>query len=340
MGESGTTEAKRYSGIFFDTFDTVVTIIGYSDSKETFDKAFSAAKERFTCLHQLFDKYNAYEGIENIYTLNKDAGTAPVAVSSDLMYLLIFCRDMELAHPGKVNIAMGRVLEIWHNYREASQADSDNAMLPPMAELQAAALHMDINDLILDEENCTVFFADPDLRLDVGAVAKGYAAEIVGQELSACGLTSFLLSAGGNMVAGDAPTDGRTAWSIGVQDPFGAVWDAEATIDSIYMTNGSVVTSGDYQRFYTVDGKKYHHIIDPETLMPSDYMTQITVIAESSAQADYYSTALFLMPIGQGKALVDSLAGVEAIWVASDGTQTFSQGYPATSRIHGATNLP
>ena len=334
LGESG-----RYSGVFFDTFDTVVTLIGYAESKDAFENAFTKIHQRFLYLHKLYDGYNAYDGVENIYTLNQKAGTAPVKVAPELMELLVFCRQMEDAYPGKVNIAMGRVLAIWHDYREAGLADPDHASLPPIQDLEAAAEHMDLSNLILNQEESTVFYADPEMTLDVGAVAKGFAAQLAGQEAASYGLPSFLMSAGGNMIAGEAPLDGRTAWSIGIQDPLGAVWDAEATLDSVYIQNGAVVSSGDYQRYYLVDGKKYHHIIDPVTLMPAEYMAQVTVVANSSAEADFFSTALFLMPVEEGLHLVESLEEVEAMWVLKDGTIAQSSGFAAISRKGGATNL-
>lgn len=109
---------------------------------------------------------------------------------------------------------MGSVLSIWHEYREAGLDDPDNAKLPPMEDLQAAAQHMDINNLILDAENQTVYFADPEMKLDVGAVAKGYATELVAQTLLASDMPSFIISAGGNVRMGNPRQTGRAsgAW--------------------------------------------------------------------------------------------------------------------------------
>lgn len=107
---------------------------------------------------------------------------------------------------------MGSVLSIWHEYREAGLDDPENAKLPPMEALQAAAQHMNIDDLILDEAAQTVYFADPEMKLDVGAVAKGYATEIVSQMLLAGDMPSFIISAGGNVRMGNPPADGRTKW--------------------------------------------------------------------------------------------------------------------------------
>ena len=146
-------------------------------------------------------------------------------------------------------------------------------------------------------------------------MAKGYAAQVVADELYADGLTSFLISAGGNVVAKDAPKDGaRGSWGIGIQDPFADPDDPNSTsLDVVF------VTSGDYQRYYVVDGKPYHHIIDPATLMPAAYYRSVTVVCADSGEADYASTCLFTLPYEASRAMAEKL-GWKALWVFSDGS--------------------
>ena len=156
--------------------------------------------------------------------------------------------------------------------------------------------HTSIDDLILNAENQTVYFADPDLKLDVGAVAKGYAVEIVSRLLLAGDMPSFILSGGGNVRTGNPPLDGRKAWGIGIQDPDGAIFGTGDLAETFFLSGLSVVTSGDYQRYYTVDGKNYHHLIDPDTLMPGDHFRAVSIITEDSGMADMLSTAAYLMP--------------------------------------------
>lgn len=333
-------EPQRYNTMFLDTFDTVITLIGYADSEEAFTHQAATAHEMYLYLHKLFDNYNSYEdeGIVNVYTLNERAAEEPVPVDPILFSLLTFCKNQYEAGQGQTNIALGSVLRLWHDYREAGLENPDAAQLPPMETLIAASEHTSIDDLILDAGAQTVFFADPQLKLDVGAVAKGYATEIVAQLLTAGGMPSFTISAGGNVRTGEPPLDGRKAWGVGIQDPDGAVFGTADIVEALYLSNLSVVTSGDYQRFYEVDGVRLHHLIDPDTLMPGAYYRSVTIVTQDSGYADLLSTAAFLMPYEESHDFIESLDGVEALWLFFDGSMTMTDGLVPFARSMGATN--
>lgn len=331
---------NKYSTMYLDSFDTVITLIGYAESEETFNEQADQVHEMFLYMHKLFDTYNSYEdeGIVSIFTLNERAAQEPVAVDPILFSLLTFCKaNYALCHE-QVNVAMGSVLSIWHEYREAGLADPEHAQLPPMEALEAASGHMNIDDLVLDEENMTVYFADPQLRLDVGAVAKGYATELISQMLLAGPMPSFIISAGGNVRTGISPQDGRKAWGVGIQDPDGSVFGLSDYVEVLYIHDISVVTSGDYQRYYEVDGQRYHHLIDPETLMPDTDFRSVSIITEDSGYADMLSTAAFLMPYEESRAFIESLDGVDAIWLFPDGSMQMTDGAMKVAKSCGAMN--
>ena len=336
----GQAAMNKYSTVFMDTFDTVITLIGFADSQETFDGYASLVHGQYAYMHKLFDTYNSYEseGIVSIHTLNQKAAQAPVEVDPILFGLLTYCKNNHALSLNQVNVAMGSVLSIWHDYREAGLADPESAQLPPMEKLTEAAAHIDLNDLILDAENKTVFFADPLLKLDVGAVAKGYATEIVSQMLLGSGMPSFIISAGGNVRVGQPPMDGRPAWGVGIQDPDGAILGMSDIVETLFISDLSVVTSGDYQRYYVVDGERYHHLIDPDTLMPGDFYRSVSIITRDSGFADLLSTAAFLMPYEESRAFIESLEGVDAIWLFSDGSKQMTEGAMAVAKSCGATN--
>ncbi len=314
-------EHQRYSETIFDTFDTLVQFVAYAENEEEFKAHLAVFHERLRELHRLFDIYNNYEGVNNIKTINDNAGIAPVEVKQEIIDLILFSKEWYLRTGGPVNIAFGPVLEIWHFYREEADYDPGSAALPPMARLEEAALFTNIENIIVDAEQQTVFLTEPGMSLDVGAVAKGYALEIATAELKQRGLDSAIISAGGNInMIGEPHDDEHNRWRIGIQNPEANIFGgSEKLLDVIYLQDGSVDTSGNYQRYYIVEGEVYHHLIDPSTLMPANHYLSVTVIAASSDKADFLSTALFLLPYEKSRDLADSMADLEALWVMPDG---------------------
>jgi len=312
---------SRYTYEFIGAFDTTIQIVGYAKNQKEFETMGDYAQQRFMELHKLYDIYNDYEGINNIKTINDNAGIKPVKVEKAIIDLILKSKEWYSETNGKCNIALGPMLNIWHEYRDAGKNDPENAALPPMSELENAMQYTDINKVIIDEENSTIFLEEKNMRLDVGAIAKGFATELIVAELVEKGYDNFAISSGGNVKAVGRPlVQGRNYWGIGIQDPDGDVNDPdEPSLDIIYVSNKSVVTSGDYQRTYTVDGKEYHHLIDPATLMPAKYFRSVVVVVEDSGFADFMSTTLFLTPFEEGKELAEKL-GIDAVWVFSDGT--------------------
>lgn len=329
----------KYSYEFIGAFDTAIQFLGYSTSQEEFENMARMGQNRFMELHQLYDIYNDYEGINNIKTINDNAGIKPVEVQQEIIDLILFSKEWYTKTNGACNIALGPMLYIWHTYREAASANPDSAQIPSLPELQQAMVYTDMNKVIVDTDKKTVYLEDKNMRLDVGAVAKGYASEMVARELEAKGVNSLIISSGGNVRTIGQPLDGvRTKWGIGIQDPSGNPLDPQdEPLDIVFLANASVVTSGDYQRYYIVDGKRYHHLIDPKTLMPANYYRAVTVITEDSGVADFMSTTLFLTPYEEGRALAERL-GVEAVWVLPDGTiQTTEKVKGMMKKLGGAT---
>ena len=322
LGATG--EATRYKASFFDVFDTYSEIVVYAQSEAEAQTALDAAHADLLAFHQLFDIYNLYDGINNLKTINDNAGIAPVEVDQRLMDLIVYAKEMEVETNGRMNIAMGSVLSIWHKFREAGIDDPTAAALPDMADLQAAAEHTDISKVMVDTDAKTLYLSDPAMSLDVGAIAKGYAVERVAQDMIANGVTSALLSIGGNVRAIGARGDG-TLWRVNIQNPDLAA--TEQGLTTLDLQDLSLVTSGSYQRYYTVDGKQYHHIIDPDTLMPSAYTWAVSIVTQDSGLADALSTALFNLSIEDGKTLLQNYPNTEALWVTLDGQVVRSDGF-------------
>ncbi|MEA4846246.1 MAG: FAD:protein FMN transferase [Clostridiaceae bacterium] len=332
-------EFAKYSDTFFGTFDTLTQVVGYTKSEQEFKGYFEKIRLRFEELHKLYDIYNDYEGMNNIKTINDNAGVKPVKVDKEIIGIILFAKDWYGKTGGRTNIAMGAVLSIWHDYREQGEGDPQNAKLPSMEGLREAEKHTDINKIIVDEANSTVYLADSKMSLDVGAIAKGFAAEIVAKEMMAEGFTSGIISPGGNIRIIGKPLDGvRERWGIGIQDPDKMLVTAEENLlDTIFVNNASVVSSGDYQRYYVVDGNVIHHLIDPDTLMPGEYYRAVTVVTEDSGLADFLSTTAFLLPYDKSRELLESIDGAEAVWIMPDGKVEATDGMKRIMKSHGAT---
>ena len=318
--------SAKYTKYSFDYFDTVTTVTGYAESQAEFESIAADVLAQLGEYHKLYTIYHRYEGIENLCTVNELVNGAhrTVAVDRRIIDLLLYAKEMYEKTGGKVNIAMGSVLSIWHDYRAEGSDEPWNAKLPPMEALLEAAKHTDINNILIDEDASTVTLTDPLMRLDVGAVAKGYAVEMVARSLEEQGITGYVLNVGGNVRTVGAKGDG-TPWTVGIENPRE---DAEDPYFAYLSLAGeSLVTSGSYQRYYVVDGKQYHHIIDPDTLMPAEGYLSVSVVGGSSADGDALSTALFCMIPAEGLALVESLPDTEVLWVMSDGSRQQSSGF-------------
>jgi len=260
---AATAETKRYTASFQDVFDTASQLVIYADTQEEANRLAQLIHSELLRYHKLFDQYNDWPQVAGVYEVNQKAAVQPVPVEAELMDLLLFSKEMYTLTAGKTNIAMGSVLKLWHQAREDGLNDPQNAYLPDEGALQQASLHTQPDHLVLDETNGTVFFADPDLQLDLGAIAKGYAVEQVAKQLEAEGVSGVLLSIGGNVRAIGVRPDG-SAFPVGIQNP--DLQSEQNHIAIVTLNNASLVTSGSYQRFYTVNGQQYHHIIDPATL--------------------------------------------------------------------------
>ena len=310
-------QQKQYTATFLNLFDTVTTVVGRSESEEAFHAQAQKIHDALLEYHRLFDIYAEYDGIASLKTVNDAAGIAPVEVDGRIIELLLDCRAYWQMSGGKVNAAMGSVLSLWHDARSDGIDDPANAYLPDADALSEAALHTDFASVVIDEAASTVFITDAAMRLDVGAIAKGWAVQKVAEQSPA----GLLISVGGNVCAtGPKDADGAP-WVIGIQDPDGGDY-----LHTIYVSKGSVVTSGDYQRAYMVDGKLYHHIIDPDTLYPASLWRAVTVVCEDSGLADALSTALFVLSYEEGLALLEE-NDAEAVWVDGEGELLYSPGF-------------
>ena len=317
-------EKQKFTKTFIEYFDTVSTVVGYEFDEEEFNKTCEFIENELRIYNELFDIYKSYENVNNIKTINQNAGKEPTSVDKKIIDLLIFSKEIYNKTNGNVNVAMGSVLKIWHKYREYGIAEPSDASLPSKSELLEASHHTDINNVIIDSEKNTVFLKDGKMSLDVGAVAKGYATECIAQALIKQGKTSYTLNFGGNIrTIGNKGDD--SPWTASVTNP--DLTAKNSSIMRVKLTDCVFVTSGSYQRYYEVDGVKYHHIINPNTLYPENNFTSVSIYAKDSGIADVLSTALFNLSLEDGKKLLSTFDNTEAMWLTPSGEISYTEGF-------------
>lgn len=303
-------------------FDTVVSFIGYTENEATFNEYSDIVRKEFRRYDQLFDKYNSYDGINNIKTINDNAGIKAVKVDKEIIELLEESKSYDQLTNHQFDITMGSVLNIWHDVREASlaaQKQNKETFVPSMDVLQSAAKHSGFDHVIINKKKQTVYINDKDVSLDVGGNAKGFAVEKIAQKLEKKGLKHAILNGGGNIrLIGSKPDNEE--WKVGVQIPDFKAQNSDSLTSIKISNNMSIVTSGDYQRYYMYKDQIMHHIIDPSTLMPARHCRSVTVVTPDSGIADTLSTTLYTMSHEDGVQLLSRLKkekgiSADAIWV-------------------------
>lgn len=322
-----TNELEKHTEKVYEYFDTITTFMGYTKDEEEFNHYVSVLNEELKRYHQLYNSYDAFEGVNNFRTINENAGKKPVEVDPKIIELIEYSKEMYDLTGGKINIAMGSLLGLWHDAREISVDNPDEARIPEESVLKTASSHKDINAIEIDKEKNTVYISDPDVQIDIGAIGKGYATKIIAKRLEEEGLKHGILSVGGDdVLIGDNPASENSYYKIAIQNP--DLEDKENPYSSVVsLRNTSVVTSGDYQRYFMVDGKRYHHIIDPETMYPSTKWRSVSVILDDIAEADTISTYLFILDYEEGLEFAKKV-GAEVLWIDEDYSLFATEGWP------------
>ena len=313
---------EPYTKTYYEYFDTVCTVYSYADEKQkSFDANCDLISSELEGYHRLLDIYHEYSGINNLKTINDNAGISPVRVDGRLIDFLLYAKEMYRLTDGEMNVAMGSVLSLWHEERDKASKDPSAASLPDSDALTSAYAHCDIESIVIDKEASTVYISDSLTRIDAGALGKGYATEKIAKMLEERGISSYVLDIGGNLrIIGTKPDGG--SWRTGITDPKNKEGGYALCID---LSDISCVTSGDYERYYTVDGKNYPHIIDKDTLYPAEYFSSVTVVCKDSGLADALSTALFCMSYEDGAELASRL-GADAVWIFESGEMKMTDG--------------
>lgn len=324
----GEENPKSKGMMYYGFFDTVSYVYSYAgDTDEQFRQRCGIVSETLDYYHKLFDIYHEYSGVTNLKTINNNAGQQPLKVDKQLIDFLVYAKQVYTLTNGETNVMMGSVLKLWHDARTNAKENPSNAYIPTEQQLYQASLNTDINSLVIDQENQTVFIRDPFASIDVGALGKGYATQKAADLLRQQNANGYVLNIGGNISIVGTKPDG-SGWSTGIKDPH----NSGAYKLIIEISDTACVTSGDYERYFTVGGQRYHHVIDKDTLMPSTYFSSVTILTADSGLADALSTALFTMSYEDGLKLVNQLGNVQVVWITTDGVQYCTDGIQSLIR--------
>ncbi|NDL66563.1 FAD:protein FMN transferase [Anaerotalea alkaliphila] len=292
------------------SLNTVVSIqIMDHGSEEMLDTIFERIRD-------IEDKMSATRESSDISRINGNPGSSGVPVSEDTYRVVE--RGLAFAEMtgGKFNIALGPVTGLW-------KIGTEDARVPSPEEIREALEHVDYRKVRMDPKERTIYLEDKGMRLDLGGIAKGYAADAVAEILREGKVKGAIVNLGGNVFAHGEKADG-SPWKIGVQGPFKERNDYVGIVE---VRNETIVTSGPYERSFEQDGVLYHHIMDNETGYPVDNgLASVTIVGKNSMDADGLSTAVYAMGLEAGMAFVEGMEGLECILITNDREVHLSNG--------------
>ncbi|HHV38766.1 MAG TPA: FAD:protein FMN transferase [Tepidimicrobium sp.] len=286
--------------------DTVIKLNIYDRKDEgIMDKAVDRLKE-------IEEGMSATIPTSDVNLINENAGIKPVKVREDVYQVIQEAKNFAIATDGAYDPTIGPLVELWDiASKNREEADS----IPTDEEIQKAKDLVDYNDLEL-RDGGYVYLKRPGMKIDLGGIAKGYAADEVKDIFVEEGVKSAIIDLGGDIYALGNKGKGRP-WRIGIEDPFEK---AGSYLGVSNVENKSIVTSGDYKRFFIYKGNKYHHIIDPSTGYPTDNeISSISIISDRSIDGDALATALFILGVDKGSEIISDLEDVEAIFITKKG---------------------
>lgn len=270
--------------------------------------AEKAAEESLNRISDIESKMSINIETSEISKLNAKAGISGEKLSQDTYSVIKKAIEYSKLTEGALDATIEPIVKLWG-------IGSDTERVPSKSEIDEKLKLVGYNDIVLDDKNSMVKLRRTSQAIDLGAIAKGYTADEVRQILVKNKISSALINLGGNVYAMGNKLDG-TKWNIGVQNPLSTRGEYLGTLS---VTNKSIVTSGNYERYFIVDGKRYHHIFDPKTGYPSEKgIISATIVSDNSIDGDALSTSTYVMGLEKGLKLVESIKGVEAIFITVD----------------------
>lgn len=294
----------------------------------------AAARAAFSQMFAEFDRLESLLSVwrpgGDVVRLNDAAGAAPVPISADTRAVLLAARQASEFTQGKFDITFGALADVWR-----FDHDQDNR-IPSADEIRTRLPLVDYQHVVVDEPPGTAFIRRRGMRVHLGGIGKGYAIDRAVALLRQRGFTDFMIQAGGDLYV--AGLNNGQPWRLGIRDPRGPADRVFATVE---MGDGTFSTSGDYERSFLRNGRRYHHLLDPDVGEPARLTRSVTIVSNSALLADALSTGVFVLGPEQGMALVERLPGVEAVMVTANNAVLVSSGLAGRIQIVAApTDAP
>lgn len=311
------------AAIYFsaDTNKQVELDSGYRLVMGTFARAVVIAEDSNTAkkcietalaeIHKVDDLMSDYKSDSEISRVNKDGFKTAIHLSQSTYEVLQRSIEFSKLTDGAFDVTVGPLVDLFRTAK-------DKQVLPSEDEISKAKSKVGFEKLKLDEQNRTIKFSVDGMRLDLGGIAKGYAVDKAVEAMQTCGAIGGMVDLGGDIRCFGTPLKGKKYWIIGLQNP-----NSDKDIAGRYvmlklqLTNGAVATSGDYQQFVLIEGKRYSHIINRKTGTSTEGLSSVTIIADNATDADALATAVSVMGAEKGLALIEKLSGTEAILITS-----------------------
>lgn len=283
---------------------TYVTLRVYDEGKE------EVLEKGFARIAELSDKITTNEAGSEMEAVNEAAGKEAVSVSDDVFPLVEIAAEYSALPNSGFDYTIGPITDLW-------RIGFDDTRVPDSEEIEAVLPLVDHEKAEINMEENSVYLTEPGMRIDLGAIAKGYIADEVVELFKEHGVTTAILDLGGNIVVmGDSPTRDTGGFNVGVQDPFE---QRGSYVGAINLQDKSIVTSGIYERYIEEDGEIYHHLMNPETGYPFDNsLVSVTIVSDDSVDGDALSTVTFGLGLEKGLEYVNGLNETEAIFITKD----------------------
>lgn len=315
------TPKQQPEAVFKESRFVMGTIVGISVVAADKDRADAAIKAAYAELERLEKMMSVQMPSSVVSEINRSAGIKPVKVPPEVLEVLVKAQEIYRQSKGLFAVTVGPLVNLWG-------VEVKGHYVPSSSELSSVLALCNFDDLEIDSGRETVFLKKTGMAIDLGGIAKGYAADRAIDVLKTNGVSRAIVAVAGDIRALGSRPDG-TPWRIGVQHPR----KNDALLTTLDLSDRAVSTAGDYERFFIKDNIRYHHILNPKTGLPASECRSATVIAPRGLIADPLSTTLFLLGPADGMALIESMNDIDAIIVDKNGQVTVS------SRLKNKVNI-